>query len=164
MKQTHMALLLVALSGCTLTGENPDAGPNYPGAPVVVLGNGGPGETHAPLVDGQGVEVVAGLQGGHHIWGSLRVENVNPQTLMCEFELRSGTQRVGGISRQGLRFTQVGPYAHELVGLTLLFDDTYDPQAWDGGVPVSIQASVQDGTGRRAESNHTVMATCCAGQ
>jgi len=39
-----------------------------------------------PIEDGQDVPLVAGSQGGHHVWASLRTEGLDPDRVMLEIE------------------------------------------------------------------------------
>jgi hypothetical protein len=157
-------LCLLTCAACTDFPPRPDAGPHYPGPPVLELGNAAAGDPHHAVAEGQPVRVIAGLQGGFHIWGSLHVENMDTGHLTLRSQLSTPVEVLGDITRGGVHFSQVGAYAHEAVGLTLLFDDGKNPRSWDGGVPVLVRATVQDSSGRTAVAERTWMATCCDGQ
>jgi len=78
---THFPLLLAALlvgaalSGCTAPVE---------GEGWVALGTGE--WRFEPLTDGQPVPLIAGAQGGHHVWTSLRTTGLDPERVLLAID------------------------------------------------------------------------------
>lgn len=71
-------LLALVVVGC---GVSP-----APGEPSVEVGSGEAG--YEALVDGQDVDFIAGSQGGHHIWLSLRTIDVDPARVDLRIEIQ----------------------------------------------------------------------------
>lgn len=78
-------VLLCAAAG--LCGACTDGGPPpvYPGPAVCVLGGGF--IQFVPLSDGDSVPLIYGPQGGHHVWGSARVQYVDAKKLKLTYSL-----------------------------------------------------------------------------
>jgi hypothetical protein len=76
-----LAVALLAASG----GCGPRIPSSYPGPPEVVLGTGV--TSFVPVADGAEVPLVYGIQGGYHIWGSVRVRYMDPRELRLAFRL-----------------------------------------------------------------------------
>ena len=84
MRPSLSALMLAATAaappGCSSV---PDS---YPGPPIVELGSTA-GEFR-PLSDGAAVAIVHGSQGGYHVWGAVRAQNVDPREVRIHYTLR----------------------------------------------------------------------------
>ncbi|MSP59975.1 MAG: hypothetical protein EXR72_06475 [Myxococcales bacterium] len=57
----------------------------YPGPPEVTLGTGV--TTFVPVGEGADVPIIMGIQGGYHIWGSVRARYMEPQQIHLLFTL-----------------------------------------------------------------------------
>jgi hypothetical protein len=77
------ALLLAAAA--TLPACGPHVPASYPGPPDVTLGTGY--DQFVPVDDGADVPIIMGLQGGYHIWGSVRARYVDPRQVHLVFTL-----------------------------------------------------------------------------
>lgn len=73
-------MIALALGGC-----GPRAPTSFAGPPAVTLGTGY--ESFVPVSDGDAVPIITGLQGGHHIWGSVQILYVDPQQVHLTFTL-----------------------------------------------------------------------------
>jgi hypothetical protein len=74
-------LLSAALCGaCSACGAGPVT---FPGPPELELGTGF--ADFVPVADGDAVPIIHGLQGGYHIWGSLRARYLDPTALRLRF-------------------------------------------------------------------------------
>jgi hypothetical protein len=76
------ALLVVAATTLPACGHAP---PSFPAPPDVTLGTGS--DLFVPVADGDQVPIIMGLQGGFHIWGSVRARYVDPHQLHLVFTL-----------------------------------------------------------------------------
>lgn len=77
-----LAVALVTISGCA--GES---NPNPPPAPEPVLELGTGLDEFVPITDGDSVPIVHGIQGGYHIWGSLRARDLGPEQVRLHYTL-----------------------------------------------------------------------------
>ena len=80
----YRAMLLasaLALSSCEADGEEPDL------PPALQIGTGE--VQFEPLTAGQRVQLVAGTQGGYHVWLSLRAQGFEGERLRMQLELAS---------------------------------------------------------------------------
>jgi hypothetical protein len=83
----RLLVCLALLSACS------DADPDV--TPVLELGTGE--WTFEPLTPGQRVPLVAGTQGGHHVWLSMRAQGLSGDRLRMKLTLRSsGSSPVSG--------------------------------------------------------------------
>jgi hypothetical protein len=60
-------------------------GAGFTGPPSADVGTGA--DQFIALHDGDAVPIVMGLQGGYHVWGSVRAANVAPRNLALSFSL-----------------------------------------------------------------------------
>lgn len=77
MRRLFVLLALVSLGAC-------DEPSPPPGELLFELGTGEVG--FEPLSDEQELELVAGPQGGHHVWVSLRVENLGADHVLMDLD------------------------------------------------------------------------------
>ena len=83
LRRVLLLAFAVSLSGC---GGGVPA--SYPGPPEVALGTGF--DRFVPVADGDAVPIIKGIQGGYHIWGSVRARYVDPRQLHLVFTLFVG--------------------------------------------------------------------------
>ncbi|MCA9561012.1 MAG: hypothetical protein H6704_16645 [Myxococcales bacterium] len=126
---------------------------------VVELGTGEHPTRFEPLEDEQQVWITAGLQGGHHIWGSFKAEHVEPLNLNMRFALYDGDRQIGAADYiDEVRRGPTGSY--EYGGVTVfLWDDT--PPASIDGRAIRMTLEIEDARGRVASDARTVIARCC---
>lgn len=79
------APLLLAAAVSLGAGCGPHVPSSFPGPPDITLGTGV--DSFVPVADGDAVPIIMGLQGGYHIWGSVRARYVDPVQLHIVFTL-----------------------------------------------------------------------------
>jgi hypothetical protein len=119
-------------------------------APLMEVGTGVNG--FEPLVDGQKVPIIAGPQGGHHVWVAVRVRApMDPKNLFIHLRLlHQGT----ALSPTDYRMTLVrrGNF-HEVYGMMALVPD---PAAIDGQ-EVQLVVEVTDSAGLTATDSRRII-------
>lgn len=113
------AILAAALCAC---GEEPDAG-------WIEIGTGTRG--FEPLRDGAIVPIEAGLQGGHHITGALRVFGPGDAPLPVEFILTLDGEQIGGVEAH-LPLDEGPGDARELLRVPIFLWDAQAPERLAG--------------------------------
>ena len=146
---------LVLLVGCV--------GPDLDSAPNIELGTGE--VAFEPLADGAAVPLVSGLQGGRHVWGSVRVVGIDWREIDMLFAIEDGngealtdTTRVIQELQQCDSSTAgctVG--MGEMVGITILVDNDDAGAIANRSVVIRVEAS--DVQGRSATTTKTVDVT-----
>ncbi len=117
------ALFLAA--GCSgETGSQPDAGP-----PSIEIGTGNGG--FESIVEGASISVITGPQGGFHVLGSLRAQNLNPgdsENLQAssnpttQFEVFANGVRVDAEASTYTQGLQRGENGLEMLGRFIILD------------------------------------------
>lgn len=148
-----------AVAGCGAEEEPPPTGP-----PWVEVGTGL--ESFGPLTDGQSLQIVRGIQGGHMVPLSLRAGGLvpgddgdpddarNPQ-VAYRLVLGATGAEVGTASRQ-LGLTRAGD-AYELVGTWTLFDPSLPTEDYFDQ-DVRIELDIADTRGVTAADSVVVRA------
>jgi hypothetical protein len=113
-----------------------------PGVGRVVLGTGD--GRFEPVVDGQRLNLYAGFQGGHHVFGSLRAYEISsPSRVSLEFYVLEGARRLTTWSTVVNLEPIEGGY--EWVGVTVMFPLGTDPVSLDGrAVTLVLDARTAD--------------------
>ena len=93
------------------------------GAPWLELGTGT--EAFEPLTEGQPVPIIAGPQGGYHVWGALQAGGFAPQGVMMHFTLEKGGQVIAEASYLDdlFRVAPTDPWSYTRVAVVLLEND-----------------------------------------
>lgn len=140
--------LVLALGACAS-----DAGGSV-GPPQATIGTGA--VEFQPLADGDTVYVVLGPQGGFHIWGAVRVANLDagnaddlsdPSNPTTVFHVYAGGQQVDADAAhyvQGL--DPVGDGTFEMVGRAVILDITSDTQLDGMEIRFTVDVTAVDGT------------------
>jgi hypothetical protein len=167
-REAGVMMMLVLLGGCSppLPAHMGPPAPTSGSAPVpiVALTLGAPGDGGAldPLDDGQAVTLVAGAQGGFHVWLAYRLRDVSAGTFILE---RDATRVSDGAVVLRYRgdvavtpdgdgsFTPDGPVPMFMcptpIGLSIL------------GVPVAYRLRLLDGDGHeRGSAGVTLVPRC----
>ena len=149
---------LVALSALLVMG--PATGCDDPAPdPVVHIGSSDEPLRHREVAEGSPVWITYGLQGGYHIWGSLRAEHIDPRDVRMQFDLFVQGEQVGGSDyRDDLRRGPEGPYEYGAV--TVFIYDDIAVEDLDGRT-VEMALRLTDGAGRLIEDRTSVVARCC---
>jgi hypothetical protein len=150
---TALTLALLAL----LTGPACDdtASPD----PWLELGSSASPTRFAPLEDGAEVPITYGLQGGYHIWGSLRGDHFNPDPVRMKFTLYLGEDVIGGSDySDALRRPEAdGPF--EYGGVTVFIYDNFPPERIEGqNVRMTLELTAG---GLVLNDERTVIPRCC---
>jgi hypothetical protein len=93
------------------------------GAPWIELGTGT--EAFEPLTEGQTVPIIAGPQGGYHVWGALQAGGFSPKGVTMHFTLEQGGQVLGEASYLDdlFRAAPADPWSYTRVAVVLLEND-----------------------------------------
>ena len=134
--------LIVLLAGC-----GPNLPASYPGPPDVQLGTGY--QQFVAISDGDAVPIIMGLQGGFHVWGSVRARWLDPFQLHLHFTItldgQSATQAVRD-DNIDLAGTDDGTTYGEHLGSAVIFNDV----AMVRGQPCDFTLEVTDQFNRTA--------------
>jgi hypothetical protein len=153
-----LLLAFIALS-TTACGDDPVVDPQPPNTdPLeVTLGTSDRGREFTPITDGDVLEIEAGMQGGYHIWGAIRVADIAPRDVLLEFELRVDDTVVGQVSYVDDVFaTDDGAYV--LGGITVFIANDIDPESLDGQT-LTMRVRVEDAGRRVGEAERTIVAS-----
>jgi hypothetical protein len=148
------SLLAAAVGIAAGCGSGPVS---FPGPPELELGTGY--DQFVAVADGDPVEIIHGLQGGYHIWGSVRARYLDPRQL----ELRFTVTLSGDTTPQALRQTTEdlagtsdGLSYGELLGTAVIFKDVRQVE----GRPCDWTVVATDGEGRTAQAEkHGIVPT-----
>ncbi len=119
----------------------------------VELGTGEVG--YEPLADYQEVPLVAGPQGGHHVWLSFRTEGLPTDNALFEVDAVPLTNGEPPPRRSPVRVTMtpLDSEMHEMVGWPAQLDQ---PECLVG-VPLSVRITITDSRGRSASDERIVV-------
>ena len=134
-------------------GEAPSAARRARGTLVVELGTGA--TTFEPLQEGVELPIVAGPQGGHHLWAAIRVtdETVTRAAIRVHATLDDSGEPLGSDALSTVDLRQQGSY-RERAGLTAF---VADPAA-ASGKRVRLTVDVDDGAGLSGSATRVVVA------
>ena len=135
--RVRWACLLVIAAGC---------GASFDGPPAVDVGTGV--DQFVALHDGDPVPIIHGIQGGYHVWGSVRAHNLAPSDVKLRFTLT----RVADGAAITLRTDTVDLDDSEHLGSAVFLPD---PDAVRGQA-CRLHLDVTDSTGRAASSEHLI--------
>lgn len=129
LRRTLIAMAALWLVACADDPAGPAAEPLEP--LVVTLGTSDRGREFTPVSDGDVLEIEAGMQGGYHIWGAVRIDETSPRDVLVEFELLVEEEVVGQVSYIDDVFADPdGGYV--LGGITVFIANDIDPESLDG--------------------------------
>jgi hypothetical protein len=130
------AALLAA--GCGAAG--------FSGPPAADVGTGA--DRFIALRDGDAVPIVMGLQGGYHVWGSVRASNVASQNVTLRFAL----YHADDAAPLTVRLDTVDLTSGEHLGTAVFLPD---PSAVRGQ-PCRLRLELTDENGRAASAEHRI--------
>ena len=152
-------LLAIAWLGCGPTGQvvppTPDSGAMTvtdagPTAPLLELGTGS--QSFEPLTDGQGLTIIAGPQGGFHLWAAARVSPpMNPMLISFRVKVKLGANELSSTDYK-VNAVKNGAYS-EWYAMTALVPDPAEVR----GKSTTIELTATDSTGRTATDSRTVV-------
>lgn len=128
--------------------------------PSVEIGGGL--ERFEPLVSGDALEVVAGIQGGYHVNASLRAVGIDPgkaelhseDNPVVDFDVFLAGDRIDDSPALpfGLREAEGGAY--ERVGRRIILrNDAVEPYEAFGDQPLTLRVRIVDASGSEAEAS-----------
>jgi len=148
----------IGLCALLLTGAGTACDEPVPD-PTVVVGSSDDPLRHGEITEDASVWITYGLQGGYHIWGSLRAENIDPGDVRMQFGLFMDGDQVGGSDyRDDIRRGPDGPFEYGAVTV-FIYDDV--PVEGLDGQAIELTLRLTDGAGRSAEDRISVVARCC---
>jgi hypothetical protein len=121
-------------------------GASFPGPPAADVGTGV--DQFVVLHDGDTVPIIMGLQGGYHVWGSVRASNVAPDNLRLRFSLYLADQT----TPLTIRTDTVDLTGGEHLGSAVFLPD---PSVVRGQL-CRLHLDVTDENGRTASAEHRV--------
>ena len=134
-------------------GPTVDAGQLADGGAVPLLEVGTGPSSFAALTDGQDLDIIAGPQGGFHLWTALRASKaLSPDRFEVKLAVRQGATE---LSQNGYRLTLVdNGERYEWYGMQALVPD---PAAVDGQ-SVTLRIDATDSNGVTATDERRVIA------
>jgi hypothetical protein len=124
-----------------------DAGP---GQPLLELGTGT--QSFLPLTDGQAVTIIAGPQGGFHVWASVRTRPpLDPMLIKLTVKVKLAGTEISSTEYK-VNLVKNGPYS-EWYAMTALVDDPAQVR----GKSTVIELIATDSAGRTATDSRTVI-------
>jgi hypothetical protein len=121
----------------------------FPGPPELELGTGF--DQFVAVADGDAVQIIHGLQGGYHIWGSVRARYLDPHQLFLRFTVTlSGDSALQALRENtaDLTGTSDGLGEGELDGTAVIFKDVRQVE----GRPCDWTVAAMDAEGRTAQA------------
>lgn len=111
-----------------------------------------------PLEDGQEVPIIAGIQGGFHIWGAIKGGDLDGSQVTMVFELEQGGEVVGGANYvDALTTNDAGEFEYPAVAV--VFDET-NPKLYDGK-PTIMRIRLTDAQGQVLTDERALDPSCC---
>jgi hypothetical protein len=148
---------VLALGLCLFVSACAGGGPNLDVDPRLELGTGE--VQFERLIDGQEAPTVYGIQGGYHIWGSVRATGMDWRRLELHFELLDDDGEL--VSNPTLLPAQLRECVGqegcdegmgEVVGITVFVDDP--PAIWGDDITMTVVASDDEG---RSDSDERLL-------
>ncbi|MEW5855201.1 MAG: hypothetical protein AB2A00_40870 [Myxococcota bacterium] len=133
------------------------------GGVTLSVGNAAYGETHVDLPNDATVQVVAGPQGGFHIWLSVRATGVPESAITSGLGVRYLLTREGSTvatGRVALSKESDGSGVVQDVGIVMFFDGAISAWDWQEET-VNLSVALQQGTTDLVSSERKWEATCC---
>lgn len=127
--------------------------------PTVVVGSSADPLSHGAIDEGTTVWITYGLQGGYHIWGSLRATALDPRDVRMQFALHADGEQIGGADYRDELF-RADDGAFEYGGVTVFIYDDVAVEALDGRA-LEMTLRVTDTGTKSAEDRLSVVARCC---
>lgn len=146
-----LSSLPLALTACSADPE-----PEPPAPLVLEVGTGI--DDYVPVSPEQRLLFTQGLQGGYHIFTSVRALDVEPWDAQFEFEMYQGDVQIGG-ARYRDDFVPRGD-AHVFSGVTVFLFADYEPEDVAGRA-TRIIGRVTDAEGRTGEAEMRFVSGCC---
>ena len=140
--------VLAGLGAVALVAACAGGEPDLSVDPFVEIGTGE--VRFETLTDGQEAPTVYGIQGGYHIWGSVRATGIDWRRLELHFELTGEDGEL--VSNPTLLPAQLRDCSDqegcdegmgEVVGITVFVDDP--PAIWGDDITMSVHASDDEG-------------------
>ncbi|MCB9521554.1 MAG: hypothetical protein H6700_05325 [Myxococcales bacterium] len=159
------ALLALAFSACgSVEGTEPDGSVDAGGdstdpavGPVLQIGTGFP--ELEPLVCGQDVPIIQGIQGGYHVWGGFAATGLEPGTMAIDFGLDVGGVEVASASYEDSPVAIDGRI--DYAGVAVILHADQDPDALSG-TAATLRVTVVDSTGASASDSVEIVPICCS--
>ena len=150
-----MILRMALLGGALLTAAACDDAP-APEPVVVELGSGV--DDFVAVADGETLRITEGLQGGYHIFGSVRTEGIEAWDAEIDLNMYQGDVRIGGARYIDDFLLKDGALVYS--GVTVFLFENFTPESVDG-TPTLMTVKVTDSEGRIGSSQMTFVPKCC---
>jgi hypothetical protein len=156
-------VLLAAAAACAPVSVD-DAGPQSedddggPEAPALQCGTGW--ERFEPLQGGEDVQLEMGFQGGYHVWGGLRSDELSAGLAELAFEVIVDGETVAASELTTDLRASEGGGGVEVFGVMVFVDQAVDLDALDGAA-ATLRASATDVTGASLDGAVPVTLRCC---
>jgi hypothetical protein len=110
---------------------------------------------------GQEILFENGIQGGFHLWASIRIGEVDPIDTLLEFELHQDGSQVGGRTLPKTLYCGERGYEYVGVPVELFFHGSAHSVA---GRPMEIRATLTERNGMTHTASTSFVPKCCTGQ
>lgn len=124
---------------------------------VLEIGTGFP--ELEPLVCGQDVPIIQGIQGGYHIWGGFSATGLEPGTMAIDFGLDVGGVEVASASYEDSPVAIDGRI--DYAGVAVILHADQDPDALSG-TAATLHVTVVDSVGASASDSVEIVPFCCS--
>jgi hypothetical protein len=152
-------LWAAACGSDTTDPDEPDTGPDTPTADLATVEIGTGFVSFVPVLEGQALDIIEGIQGGYHLFGGFRVEGLAQRNLTIDFDIEWNGESVGGASYVDDLIGGTSPF--EYSGVAVIFDDNDVPPEVSGN-PVTLSVTLRDSEGVTVSDSVEVIPRCCS--
>jgi len=152
---------LVLLAGCgeselRETHTDPDAESDTGAQSTVSIGTGFP--DFVPITPGSDLPIIAGIQGGFHLWGGFVATHIDPRSVTIEFVTTLDGRDIGRASYVDTLVDDGGQMKY--AGVAVIFDSDVDPDEVSSR-PMSMSVRLEDMNGRVVTDSVELVPICC---
>ena len=138
---------------------DPDDGVPEPDAraPFIEIGTGR--RRWEPLVAGQEVPIIEGIQGGFHVWGAVRGDGFPAEDVEVAFELWLGERMVGEANYTEPEFPRGDDGLYDYPAVAVVYAENGEVRA-SSGMTMNLRVQVRS-AGQTFEDAVDVVPVCC---
>ena len=136
------------------TTENTEQVESGDDSPWISVGTGS--RFYVPLIPGDEVDIIYGIQGGYHVWGGFEVSGILPDDVLFDFYLESGGEVVAEAHYID-SLEQVG-VNYQYGGVAVILTPT--PESVSGDVAI-LRVELSDSRGTVLSDEVEIIPICC---